>query len=529
MADADLREYRERRDFGATPEPPPAPPAPPPDGRRRFVVQRHDARALHFDLRLEVDGALASWAVPKGPPLREGIRRLAVRTEDHPLEYLTFAGVIPQAQYGAGRMSVWDSGTYEEELRADDEWKLVLEGGILRGHYHLVRTGERSGKEEWLIFRSGKGPAGARGPGAADARHHADAGLHGRRPVRRPRVGLRAEVGRLPRPRAGHLGRDRPAQPQRAGPHAPVSRARRPAPPPDVPGGGPRRRGGGPAPRRDARLRRPGGGTRPVHLRRVRPAARRRRVDRGPALARAPRAPGAGGGPRGAAAGGAERPRGGRGDGAVRGRGPARAGGHHGQAHGRPLPPGPAGERLAQDQDPAGAAGRDRRLHRGRGLAPRHDRGPAGGRARRRRGPDVPVARRIRPVGRRGTGPVGPPAGRRGGRVAVRQPGARRPGHPPLGAPRDRLRGALRRAHRRRAPARAGLPRPGRGPGGRHPRRALLRRRTARAPWRRASGASRSPTSTSRTGRARASPRATCWTTTCASPRCSCPTWRGAR
>lgn len=165
MADADLREYRERRDFGATPEPPPAPQAPPPGGRPRFVVQRHDARALHFDLRLEVDGALASWAVPKGPPLREGVRRLAVRTEDHPLEYLTFAGVIPAAQYGAGRMSVWDSGTYEQELRAADEWKLVLEGGILRGHYHLVRTGERSGKEEWLIFRSGKGPAGPEDPG----------------------------------------------------------------------------------------------------------------------------------------------------------------------------------------------------------------------------------------------------------------------------------------------------------------------------------------------------------------------------
>jgi bifunctional non-homologous end joining protein LigD len=160
----DLRDYRDKRDFGATPEPAPEPaPAAAPD-RPRFVVQRHDARALHFDLRLEVDGALASWAVPKGPPLREGVKRLAVRTEDHPLEYLTFEAVIPEGQYGAGRMTVWDAGTYEAELRADDEWKLVLDGGILRGHYHLVRTGGRGGKDEWLIFRSAAGPPGPPDP-----------------------------------------------------------------------------------------------------------------------------------------------------------------------------------------------------------------------------------------------------------------------------------------------------------------------------------------------------------------------------
>jgi bifunctional non-homologous end joining protein LigD len=160
----DLREYEDKRDFGATPEP--APEAAPEEAadRPRFVVQRHDARALHFDLRLEVDGVLASWAVPKGPPLREGPKRLAVRTEDHPLEYLTFAAVIPEGQYGAGRMTVWDAGAYDAELRADDEWKLTLEGRILRGNYHLVRTGGRSGKEEWLIFRSSSGPPGPPDP-----------------------------------------------------------------------------------------------------------------------------------------------------------------------------------------------------------------------------------------------------------------------------------------------------------------------------------------------------------------------------
>jgi bifunctional non-homologous end joining protein LigD len=162
--DPGLREYRERRDFAATPEPTPGPPAS--GGARRFVVQRHDARALHFDLRLELEGVLVSWAVPKGVPLREGVKRLAVRTEDHPLEYLTFAEVIPAGQYGAGRMTIWDAGTWTEELRDDDEWKMILEGGILRGHYHLVRTGRRAGKDEWLVFRSGKGPPGPPDPGA---------------------------------------------------------------------------------------------------------------------------------------------------------------------------------------------------------------------------------------------------------------------------------------------------------------------------------------------------------------------------
>jgi bifunctional non-homologous end joining protein LigD len=168
--EADLPEYRARRDFAATPEPAPGEGADAGDGRPRFVVQRHDARALHFDLRLEHRGALASWAVPKGPPLREGVKRLAVRTEDHPLEYLDFSAVIPEGQYGAGRMTIWDRGVYEPELVAGDEWKLVLEGSILRGHYHLVRTGGRSGKEEWLLFRSGKGPPGPPDPAIAFAR-----------------------------------------------------------------------------------------------------------------------------------------------------------------------------------------------------------------------------------------------------------------------------------------------------------------------------------------------------------------------
>ena len=151
---ADLEEYARKRDFGTTPEPKSR------GGRRRraeprFVVQRHAARSLHFDLRLERDGALASWAVPKGVPLHRGIKRLAVRTEDHPLEYLDFAAVIPEGQYGAGRMTIWDAGTYEAERWDERELKLTLHGDRLAGPYHMVKTGGAEGKEEWLIFRSG--------------------------------------------------------------------------------------------------------------------------------------------------------------------------------------------------------------------------------------------------------------------------------------------------------------------------------------------------------------------------------------
>ena len=160
-----LDEYRRRRDFGKTPEP--AGGGGPAGDRPRFVVQRHDARGLHYDLRLEIDGVLASWAVPKGLPLRTGVKRLAMRTEDHPIEYLDFAGGIPQGQYGAGRMTIWDRGRYDLVGRADGEFKVVLHGGVLRGEYHIVRTGGREGREEWLAFRSARGDPGPPDPRAA--------------------------------------------------------------------------------------------------------------------------------------------------------------------------------------------------------------------------------------------------------------------------------------------------------------------------------------------------------------------------
>ena len=111
MADK-LGRYKEKRDFATTPEPRGGKAA---AGTGRFVVQEHDARRLHWDLRLEHDGALASWALPRGVPEHPDENRLAVHTEDHPLEYLEFEGDIPKGEYGAGTMRIWDSGTFEAE------------------------------------------------------------------------------------------------------------------------------------------------------------------------------------------------------------------------------------------------------------------------------------------------------------------------------------------------------------------------------------------------------------------------------
>ncbi len=152
-----LEEYRAKRDFDRTAEP--AGGTAIEHGGRRFVVQRHRARRRHYDLRLEHDGALLSWAVPKGPTLDPGTRRLAVRVEDHPVEYAEFEGVIPAGEYGGGDVIVWDRGTWEpatgDDVRqqlADGSLHFDVEAEKVRGRFVLTRTGSDGGKEQWLLI-----------------------------------------------------------------------------------------------------------------------------------------------------------------------------------------------------------------------------------------------------------------------------------------------------------------------------------------------------------------------------------------
>ena len=144
-----LAAYDAKRDFAVTPEPKGAKPRTRKAKALRFVVQEHHARALHWDLRLERDGVLASWAVPKGIPVDPKKNHLAVHTEDHPLEYLTFHGEIPQGEYGGGEMAVWDTGTYETEKWSDREVMVVFHGERVTGKYVLFQTRGN----QWMIHR----------------------------------------------------------------------------------------------------------------------------------------------------------------------------------------------------------------------------------------------------------------------------------------------------------------------------------------------------------------------------------------
>jgi bifunctional non-homologous end joining protein LigD len=145
-----LETYRAKRDPKKTPEPM-GRSAPSPRGAARFVIQEHHARSLHWDLRLERDGVLASWALPKGLPESPDQNHLAVHTEDHPLEYATFEGEIPRGEYGGGQMSIWDHGVYDTEKWTDKEVKFVLHGTRASGDFVLFQTKDRN----WMIHRHG--------------------------------------------------------------------------------------------------------------------------------------------------------------------------------------------------------------------------------------------------------------------------------------------------------------------------------------------------------------------------------------
>lgn len=185
-----LSEYRRKRDFTKTAEPSGAEPVKsvksvksarrPAAGKLRFVVQKHAASHLHYDLRLEVDGVMKSWAVPKGPSADPSVKRLAMQVEDHPISYNSFEGTIPAGEYGGGTVMLWDTGTYaiegarggarEQEQAAAEQYergemKVVFHGRRLKGSYVLVRTKQAmrgsagSGKPSWLLIKHRDGDA----------------------------------------------------------------------------------------------------------------------------------------------------------------------------------------------------------------------------------------------------------------------------------------------------------------------------------------------------------------------------------
>jgi bifunctional non-homologous end joining protein LigD len=155
-----LKEYRSKRDFSRTPEPAPKR-SRKARGKLSYLIQKHAARREHFDFRLEHNGALLSWAVPKGPSYDTSIKRLAVRTEDHPIEYGKFEGTIPEGEYGAGTVMLWDTGTWRPEGDPDEglangKLAFTLFGKRLKGKWAFVRLRGRKkdrGKENWLLIK----------------------------------------------------------------------------------------------------------------------------------------------------------------------------------------------------------------------------------------------------------------------------------------------------------------------------------------------------------------------------------------
>jgi DNA ligase D-like protein (predicted 3'-phosphoesterase) len=145
-----LEEYHEKRDFVKSPEP---------KGSVKekqgniFVIHEHDASHLHWDLRLEIGGTLKSWAVPKEPPTEKGLKRLAIQVEDHPIEYASFEGIIPEGNYGAGTVAIWDKGTFVLEEMNDHKLTIEFEGKKVHGRYALIKA-PNMGKNSWLFFKT---------------------------------------------------------------------------------------------------------------------------------------------------------------------------------------------------------------------------------------------------------------------------------------------------------------------------------------------------------------------------------------
>jgi DNA ligase D-like protein (predicted 3'-phosphoesterase) len=169
MAEGALEDYQAKRNLDQTPEP--AGGARQDADTSRFVIQKHDARRLHYDFRLEAGGVLKSWAVPKGPSTDPRQKRLAVPTEDHPIDYIDFEGVIPDQQYGAGTVMVWDTGAYENLTTDDDGRAIPVPEAVERGHVSFRLHGEklgggyaltRTGEDRWLLVKMDDDQADAR-------------------------------------------------------------------------------------------------------------------------------------------------------------------------------------------------------------------------------------------------------------------------------------------------------------------------------------------------------------------------------
>ena len=144
-----LEAYRNKRDLSKTGEPAGEVKN---SGNNIYAIQKHHASHLHWDLRLEFDGVLKSWALPKEPPIREGEKRLAVQTEDHPVSYASFAGEIPNGEYGAGTVEIWDAGTFTTMERTQDKYLVNIKGKRLSGFYYLVKF-PNAGPKNWLFFK----------------------------------------------------------------------------------------------------------------------------------------------------------------------------------------------------------------------------------------------------------------------------------------------------------------------------------------------------------------------------------------
>ncbi len=148
-----LKDYKEKRNFSNSPEPKESK-SRKKAGKLVYVIQRHQASHLHYDLRLEEEGVLKSWAIPKEPPQEEGIKRLAVQTEDHPLGYEEFEGVIPEGQYGAGKVETWDKGDYIPLEVTASKWVIEIKGEKLQGRYCLIKLKAKDSKDNnWLFFK----------------------------------------------------------------------------------------------------------------------------------------------------------------------------------------------------------------------------------------------------------------------------------------------------------------------------------------------------------------------------------------